>query len=401
MTQFRYRAVNPEGKVVSGTRDCASAAELALLLGRFNQELIGCREIQPLLGRLGKRKIGRRDLINFCFYLQQMLGSGIALIDALADLQISLAPSYFSDIVGLLIIEIRGGKPFSEALQVFPEVFSSSFISLIKAGERSGELPRVLQDLSVSLRWQDELIAQTKKALTLPAFVAVVVFGVVFFLMTYLVPQMVAFITSMNQTLPFHTQLLILVSNFFVDYWYVVLFAPVLLVTALRTLIRKNPQARLLYDRYKLKVWLFGPILQKIILARFVNYLALLYNAGIPILDSLAITESVVDNKAIEQEIAEIRILVSQGTGIAAAFELGQLFPRLVISMIGVGEKTGDLGSALLNVSYFYKRDVDEAIEAMQRLIEPMMTLVLGAIIGWVMLSVLGPIYDLIANIQP
>ncbi len=401
MTQYKYRAVNREGKIVTGIQDCASTSELEFFLGRFDLELISGKEIQPLFGRLGKRKIGRRDLINFCFYLQQMLGSGIAMIDALSDLQISLAPSYFSEIIGLVIADIKEGKPFSEALQAFPEIFSPSFVSLIKAGELSGELARVLQDLSESLRWQDELIAQTKKALTLPAFVATVVFGVVFFLMTYLVPQMVAFITSMNQELPLHTRLLIGVSDFFIDYWYVILITPFLLFFLFRILIDKSPAARLAFDRYKLKIWLFGPILEKIILARFVNYLALLYNAGIPILDSLEITESVAGNKAVEKELAEIRALVSEGAGIALAFEMGRLFPRLVISMIGMGEKTGDLGTALLNISYFYKRDVDEAIDAIQRLIEPMMTLVLGAIIGWVMLSVLGPIYDLIANIQP
>jgi type IV pilus assembly protein PilC len=218
--------------------------------------------------------------------------------------------------------------------------------------------------------------------------------------MTYLVPQMAQFITSMGQELPLYTQLLISVSNFFVSYWVFILIAPVAVYVLIRQLLKYSTAAKLGFDRYKLKLWLFGPILEKIILARFANYLALLYNAGLPLIESLKITESVVDNRAVEQELITARTMIVEGAGIGLAFEMSHMFPHLVLSMIKMGEKTGDLGTALKNVSYFYKRDVDDAIENIQRLIEPAMTLILGLIIGWVMMSVLGPIYDLIANIK-
>lgn len=400
MAQFHYRALNKDGKVISGTHTCLTARELELLLGKLNLQLLSCREYRPLLGIGRKKTIGRRDLINFCFYLEQMTCSGISLIDALTDLQLSLAPSYLSEVISIIVAEINEGRSFSETLGGFPDIFSPSFISLVNAGEKSGELNHVLKDLAESLRWQDELISQTKKALTLPAFIAVVVFAVVFFLMTYLVPQMVKFITSMGHELPLSTQILIMVSDFFVAYWYLILITPIVVLILFRQILKHHPAAKLRFDHYKLKLWLFGPILKKIILARFANYLALLYNAGVPLIECLKITETIVDNRAVEQELKTVRSMIGEGAGIGLAFEMGQMFPHLVLSMVKMGEKTGHLGNALKNVSYFYKRDVDDAIENIQRLIEPTMTVILGLIIGWVMMSVLGPIYDLISTMK-
>jgi type IV pilus assembly protein PilC len=401
MAQFRYRALNKDGKVITGTHACLTVRELELLLEKLGLSVLSCREYRPLFrGFWQKKTVSRRDLINFCFYLEQMTGSGIALIDALSDLQLSLSPSYLSDVVGIVAAEIREGRGFSEALGGFPDIFSLSFISLINAGEKSGELNQVLKDLAGSLRWQDELITQTQKALTLPAFISAVVFAVVFFLMIYLVPQMVKFIIDMGHELPVYTQLLLMVSNFFVTYWYWILLAPVAVFLASRHILKRYPTARLAFDRHKLKVWLFGPILKKIIMARFANYLALLYNAGIPLIESLKITETIVDNSAVEQDLKNIRKMITEGAGIGLAFEMGEMFPPLVLSMIKMSEKTGDLGNGLKNAGYFYKRDVDNAVENLQRLIEPVMTVILGLIIGWVMMSVLGPIYDLIATMK-
>lgn len=400
MPQFRYRAISNEGKIISGTYSSTSERGVESKLATLNMEMLSCKEDTPLFGFMRKRSINRRDIINFCFYLEQMTRSGISIIEALSDLQESTAPSYLSEVISVMVAEIHEGKSFSESLKGFPEIFNDSFVSLIFAGEKSGELVHVLKDLTQSLIWQDELIVQTKKALMMPAFVGIVIFAVVFFLMIYLVPQLISFMTMMGEEIPFNTLLLIAVSNFFVQFWYLVLVLPVAAYFASRQMIKRSPKVRLLFDNYKLKLWVFGPIIKKIILARFVNYLALLYNSGIPIIDSLKITESVVNNKAVESALVDIRKMIEEGANIGLAFQMGGIFPKLVISMINVGEKTGDIGTSLQNVSYFYKRDVDDAIESMQQMIEPAMTVILGLIIGWVMMSVLGPIYDLISNIK-
>jgi len=307
MALYRYRAINKEGKVKSGLLNCSSEHQLESMLGKLNMELLSAKESHSLFSFTQNRNISRRDVINYCFYLEQMTRSGIPIIEALEDLQESTAPSYLSEVISIQVTRIHEGKSFSESLAEFPKVFSGSFISLIKAGETSGELVHVLDDLTQSLSWQDELIVQTKKDLMMPAFMGFVVFMVVFFLMTFLVPQLVDFMMMMGEELPLNTIILIAISDFFVEYWYIVLLTPIIIGGICQQTLKRSIKAKLLYDKFKLKLWVIGPVTEKIILARFVNYLALLYNAGIPIIDSLKITESVVDNKSIEQALVEIR----------------------------------------------------------------------------------------------
>ncbi len=400
MTEYTYRAITPDGKVVTGSQIADTEFDLEVYLARTNLELISSQKQRSFFHFFKKSTVDRRELINFCFYLEQLTQSGVPIIEALADLKDTMEDGYLKDVITGLHSKIGEGQTFSEALGAFPNVFGQSFVSLVNAGEKSGELSYVLKDLSDSLKWQDELVAQTKKALTLPAFVAFVVLGVVSFLMIYLVPQMIGFVTSMGQDLPLHTQGLVFVSDIFVNYWYVILITPVLLGLIFYQLLKHNFGMRVWFDRFKLKIWVLGPILNKIILARFSNYLALLFNSGIPLLKSLEITETIAENKAIEQALVEVGKQIADGVSLSYAFKAVDLFPKLVIRMVNVGENTGDLAQALKNVSYFYKRDVDDAIDRVQSLIEPVMTVVLGTIIGWVMLSVLGPIYDLISQVK-
>lgn len=400
MSEYWYRAVNPAGKIVTGALVADSLVELETRLGKQQLELIRGKPHKPIF-RIGQRKtVSRREMINFCFHLEQLTGAGVPVLDGLKDLQESLERGYFQQVIGGLVETIEEGRTFSQALETYPSIFPRSFTSIVKAGEYSGELSTVMKDLMDSLKWQDELIAQTKKALTYPTFVAVVVVGVVFFLMIYLVPQMLSFITSMGQEIPFHTRALILVSNCFVAYWYLMLMVPIGSMIALRLAIKRNESARLFFDRMVLKVWVLGPILEKIQLARFSNHFALLYNSGVTVLDSLKISQDIVSNRVLRLALSDARQQIADGASVSESFDQTHLFPRLVVRMLGVGENTGKLGDSIMNVSYFYKRDVDDAIERMQSLIEPTMTVVLGLILGWVMMSVLGPIYDLMTKIK-
>ena len=400
MAGFRYRAVNSSGKVVTGLLVVDNLRELESRLSRQKLEFISGKEHKPLLGGWHRKSVSRRELINFCFHLEQLIAAGVPILDALKDLDDSLERGYFKQTVVGITQRIEEGQTFSQALKGYPGIFSESFTGIVKAGEYSGELHVVLKDLMDSLKWQDELISQSKKALTYPAFVGVVVVAVVFFLMIYLVPQMLMFITSMGQEIPLHTRALIFVSDAFVHYWYWMIALPVALTVALRTAMKRSDSVREFIDRIILKIWVIGEILQKIQLARFANHFALLYNAGVSVLESLSISQDIIGNRVIKMAIADARQQIADGTSVSEAFELTQLFPRLVVRMLRVGEGTGNMGHAVMNVSYFYKRDVDDAIERMQSLIEPAMTVVLGLILGWVMVSVLGPIYDLMTKIK-
>lgn len=400
MSQFQYKAMDPKGRLATGTIDAINLADLEMRLARMGLDLIRARAVKHRSVRLGAARITRRDLIAFCFHLEQLVQSGVPILEGLADLRDTVEHPRFREVIAALIESIEGGSTLSDAMQAFPSVFEPVMVSLIRAGEASGELGNVLRSLTETLKWQDEQMGQTKKLLMYPALVGVVVVGVIFFLMTYLVPQLVAFITSMNQELPTHTRVLIWVSGFLRDYWYVVLGLPVVAFFVIKYLTRVSPQIAHRVDELKLRVPVIGPILKKTILARFAHYFALMYASGITVLDSIRISEDIVGNVAVKRALNQAGGQIADGNSISAAFEYAGLFPPLVLRMVKVGENTGALDTALDNVAYFYTRDVQEAIGRLQQMIEPAMTVVLGGILAWVMFSVLGPIYDLITTIK-
>jgi type IV pilus assembly protein PilC len=227
-----------------------------------------------------------------------------------------------------------------------------------------------------------------------------VVAGVTFFLMIYLVPQLVSFIKGMGQEIPIQTRILIATSSFFVNYWYVLLAVPVILPIAGKLIISSSPEMRFKFDQIKLDMWVIGPILRKIILARFANTFAMMYGSGITILDCITNSRDVVNNLAVAKSLEDVTHEIESGKNLTQSFQNTGMFPPLVIRMLKVGEATGSLDKALLNVSYFYDRDVKNSIKKVQTMIEPTMTIVLGALLGWVMLSVLSPIYDIIGKVK-
>ena len=400
MVMYAYQSMDTSGKMVRGNMDANNLPDLEMRLKRMELDLIDCK-LQTAGGfSFRKGKVGRKDLINFCFHMEQMTAAGVPILEGLGDLRDSTENPRFREVVADLIENIEGGAQMSEAMERYPMVFDRTFCSLITAGERSGQLSEVFRNLSDSLKWQDELAAQTKKIIMYPAFVGTIVMGVTAFLMIYLVPQLVGFIKTMGQELPFHTKALIFVSDIFVNYWYAILASPVIGFVGMKLLLKNNPRARYKLDGYKLRVWLVGPVLHKIILARFTTFFALMYAAGITILDSIQLSEEIVNNEVVAEGLRRAGQLISEGQSVTAAFQSTGIFPPLVIRMLKVGEATGSLDAALRNVSYFYNRDIKEMIDRIQSLIEPIMTVILGLILGWVMLSVIGPIYDIISKMK-
>ena len=385
--------------MIYGRLDAINVVDLEMRLKRMDLDLVtGTPLAQRVL--FGGRKIPRPELINFCFHLEQLNRAGVPLLEGLTDLRDSIEHPRFREVIAGLIESIEGGQTMSQAMSAHPDVFSQVFVNLIRAGEDSGQLPGVLASLTESLKWEDELASHTKKLLMYPAFVAGIVLAATFFLMIYMVPQLKMFVKNMGQTLPVHTQLLFFISDLLVDYWYVFLLLPVIAVIAGQFILRRNPLARLRLDGIKLRLPVLGPILKKIILSRFANTFAMLYASGIPILESIRTTQQIVGNRAVRQALQRVEQSIREGRNVASAFHDVGMFPPLVVRMLRVGENTGGLDKALLNVSYFYTRDVKESVSRAQTLIEPMLTLFMGALLGWIMLSVIGPIYDIISKIK-
>lgn len=396
---FDYKAVSAEGRMTYGRLDALNLVDLEMRLKRMELDLVTGQPVQQR--RLfGAQKIPRPELINFCFHLEQLTRAGVPVLEGLVDLRDSLEHPRFREVMAGLIEGIEGGQTFSQALAGHPEVFSQVFVNLIKAGESSGNLPEVLAGLSESLKWEDELASHTKKLLMYPAFVATVVSAATVFLMIYMVPQLKLFVRNMGQALPPHTQLLFFVSDTLVAYWYILLLIPVVIAVIVQLTLQSNPLARQRFDGLKLQVPVVGPILKKIILSRFASTFAMLYAAGIPVLESIRTTQHIVGNRVIRSGLQRVEQSIREGRNVAGAFQETGLFPPLVVRMLRVGENTGALDRALLNVSYFYSRDVKESVGKAQSLIEPMLTLFMGALLGWIMLSVIGPIYDVISKIK-
>lgn len=399
MPLFTYKAVDARGKNVLGRAEAVNLFDLEQRLSRMELDLISGAPTRQKTRMLGGR-IARQDLINFCFHLEQLASAGVPVVEGLVDLRESVENRRFREVVAGLVESIEGGRSLSQALSEFPEVFSKVFVSLVRSGEQTGRLAEVLKSLTETLKWEDELTAQTKKLAMYPAFVGSIVLLVTFFLMIYLVPQMTGFIRNMGQDIPLQTRILMAVSDVFVGYWWAIAAAPFAAWFGLKLAARTYPAVEYAIDHYKISMPIIGPILRKIIMSRFASSFAMMYSSGITVLDAIRSCEEIVGNKALEQALRTAGQQIAEGKNLTAAFQEIELFPPLVIRMLRIGENTGGLDTALLNVSYFFNREVREAIGKVQAMIEPVLTVVLGAILGWVMLAVLGPVYDAISKMK-
>ena len=400
MPSFDYKAVDKVGKPVRGSLEAVNEADLELRLRRMGLDLITCRTVDRKLSRGAGRRITRQDLINFCFDIEQMSRSGIPMLDGLRDLRNSVENPRFREILTVMIEDMEGGKVLSQCMSGHPETFDKVFVSLVTAGEATGRLPEVFQSLAESLKWQDELASQTKRLLMYPAMVLVVVMAVVVFLLVYLVPQVTGLLKTMGLELPLQTRMLIGASNLVVGWWPLIFGVPLIAAVVGWVMLTRNPRAQYLWDGVKLRLPLVGTILQKIILARFASFFALMYESGITVLDAMRTSEDIVGNRVIADGIQRAGQQVSAGASLTECFQNLGIFPPLVIRMMRVGENTGALDVALRNVNYFYTRDVRESVDKALKLLEPSITMGLGLVLALIMWSVLSPVYDVLSKLK-
>ena len=265
---MQYKAVDERGKSSHGQIEAANVADLEMRLARMGLDLVTFTEATSKSIRITLGRVKRRELIGFCFDLEQLMTSGVPLIEGLADLRDSVESTRLREIIAGMVETIEGGKTLSGAMEEYPQAFDDVFVNLVRAGEFSGQVGPVLKSITENLKWQDEQAAHLKRLMMYPTTVGFVVGLVVVFLMTYLVPQLVSFIATMGQELPLHTKILISVSDFMVAWWYLIVPMPVFLFVILKLMINSSPSFAFMVDDMKLRVWVIGPILKKIILAR-------------------------------------------------------------------------------------------------------------------------------------
>ena len=400
MPLYQYKAIDAAGKFISGSLDAGNINDLELRLEKMDMDLVTFKQKEYGADLFGRNKIGRRDLINFSFYLEQLTRAGVPLLEGLADLRDGEENPTFRDIVTGVIEAIEGGNSFSQALDLYPRIFDDVFVSLIRVGERSGRMSEVLVDITETLKWQDELLSKAKKIMTYPAVIGTLVMSVIMFMMIFIVPDIMDAIVSLGGAIPLETRLLIGVSNFLINYWYIVIASPFVIYLTFKYFYRSSSKARFRLDGLLLKIWVLGPVNEKIKISRFTRYFALMFASGITVLDAIKLSKSVVSNSVLEDGIDRAWQQISEGSSISEAFKNIGIFPPLVVRMLRVGESSGQMDKSLNNVSYFFDRDINDSIEKMEPVLQTALMASIGLIVMWLALSVLGPIYDTISTID-
>lgn len=399
MPFFDYRAIDASGRTVRGTLSAVNDIDLELRLKRMGLDLVTLAELSRQYAPRGRERITRRDLITFCIHMGYITHAGIPLLDGLRDLRDSMDKPGFRDVLTSLLEDLEGGKVLSQALAAHPAVFGAVFVHSVKAGEQTDLLDAVFDRLAETLKWQEEVGAKAKRLMIYPALVLAVVGVAILFLLVYLVPQVLGLVKTMGVQLPLPTLILMAVSGALRSYWPFFLLLGVALGGGLPLWVRRTEAGRVWWDRTQLRLPVLGPIVQKIVLSRFASTLSMMYRSGVTVLDALRAGEAVADNRAVASAIHHATQQIADGRGLSESFQAQALFPPLVIRMLRVGETTGALDEALDNVTAFYNREVLDSIESGLKVLEPLLTAILGLVLGGILVSVLLPIYDLIGNL--
>ena len=401
MPTYQYSAVNQSGTIVRGKIDAKSSQDLERRLGRLGLSIISGDEVKRLVaGGLFQRKISRDELSQFCFYVERLVSGGVPLLEGLSDVRDSVSNPTLRNTVGLLIADIEQGVTLSQALRQYPKIFDEIFVALVEAGEQSGELDTVLRNIGENIRWQADILKRMRKVFTYPIFALVVMMGATYGLLVLVVPKMTKLLETLGQELPPYTLALIATSNFMQEYLVQLAVGSVLLVVGVQMATKVIPGLDYYLDKMKLRLPILGPVMEKLLMSRFANIFGMIYASGISVIDGLKISKGSMGNKFMAKGMDGVIHNITEGSTLTNAFRESGLFPPLVLRMIRLGETTGGVDQAMQQIKSYYDRDANEAIEAAQAAIGPIMMVFIAGLMVWVIVAVYSPLYDLISNIQ-
>ena len=287
---------------------------------------------------------------------------------------------------------VKGGKLLSESMEKFPKVFDPVIISLIRMGEKTGNLQLAFKNICENLKWSAEIKRKTIKAIRYPIFTLVIMLIVTAIMLKVVVPKVTGFILDQGIEIPNYTKALIATSDFFQKYFFSALLYAAGIFIVIKILAR-NKIIKYQLDFLKLKMPIIGVVLQKIDLSKFTKFFGVTFTSGIPVLDCLTISGNVVQNTVLRTEIEKIKQEVSDGRSVSSAISASPYFPNMVLRMLKVGEESGNMGDAMKNIEYFYTSEIDDAIEKIIGTLQPMIMFIMGGLMAWVIAGVFGPIY--------
>jgi type IV pilus assembly protein PilC len=402
MEKYKYRAINNKGRQMRGVLSALNENDLFSQLQAAGLELIDCSPLSKKSSKASflSKGVKVRDLIQFFIHVNQLENAGVSLLDALADIRDTTDNMALRDAVSEIYRDVSEGSKLSEAMAKHPKIFSHLYIALIASSEETGKMSETYQQLIKYLKWVDEMQTRVRKATRYPMVLCVVVVGAVATMMGLVVPQIVEFIRNMDFELPFATTSLIATSDFFQQYWWIVIATPIVIISAVLGLRKGSDNIAYQIDKILLDLPVCGVLIRKINIARFCQTFGALYASGLPILQAISAATNTVGNRALVEALETIQAYVKTGSTLSQAFNGSGEFPSLVIRMLKVGEDSGKLTEVLDQVSEFYTKDVDEEVQKLIAMIEPSLTMVLGGMILWIAVGVFGPIYSSFENID-
>jgi type IV pilus assembly protein PilC len=395
-TTFVWKGRSPTGEILSGEYVTENKQELVAYLRKRKIIVTSLREKSKDVNiRLPfKKKINVKDLGVFTRQFSTMINAGLPMVQCLDILSAQADKPQFKKIVSTVTSDVEGGATLAEALGKHP-VFSQLYVNMVEAGEAGGILDQILNRLAVYLEKAEALQRKVKSAMTYPTVVAVVALGATTFMLMFIIPTFARMFTDFGGQLPLPTKIVLGLSNFLRSQWYVLALSVGGAVFAFKRFYATDA-GKMKIDTIALKVPVLGAVLRKAAIARFTRTLGTLVSSGVPILAGLDITARTAGNKVVEKAIYSTRESISQGDTIAEPLRQSGVFPPMVTQMIGVGEQTGALDEMLEKIASFYDSEVDTAVEQLTSIIEPVMIVIMGVIVGGMLISMYLPMFKLI-----
>ncbi|HEX7673992.1 MAG TPA: type II secretion system inner membrane protein GspF [Bdellovibrio sp.] len=400
MPIFEYKGLTRDGKNTKGTIDAENQRAARARLkkdGVFVVDIKDKKKVDPKKSK-GPRKtanVGVKDLALMTRQLATLIKANIPLVDALAAVSEQVENPTLAEAVADCKNMVNEGSPFHKALQKYPNIFTKIFISMVEAGEMSGSLDVLLLRLAEFTEAQAELRAKVSSAMMYPIIMLVVTGGLLSFLFIFLIPKMVTvFESAPNLVLPWYTIALVNLSTIMVNYWYII-FGSIFLVVVLFRNWKSTPAGKDQWDAISLKLPLMGPTVRMVAVSRFTRTLGTLLSGGVPMLTALDIVRNVVDNHVLAVAIDEARSNISEGETISGPLKKSGQFPPIVIHMVNIGEKTGDLENMLMQVSEAYDFQVKNKLEALTGLMGPVVIVIMGFAIAAIVFAVMIPMFEM------
>lgn len=401
MAVFTFKGTDAQGKKISGERVAESKAQMQHLLRR---ERITAKAVKEkgkefTLPKLGSGRVAVKDIAIFFRQFSVMIDAGLPLVQCLEILAGNQENVAFQKCLNSVRTTVESGATLANAMRNHPKIFDDLTTNMVEAGEAGGILDVILQRLATYLEKIVKLRSAVKSALIYPISVLSIASVILGALLKFVVPIFANMFSSMSVALPLPTQIVIGLSHFVGRFWWVFFVAVIALIVGIRQ-IRKDPRGRFALDKFLLNMPVLGPVLRKIAVARFTRTLGTLITSGVPILEGLAITARTSGNAVLEEALMKVRKSVEEGRTIVDPLRESGVFPNMVTQMIGVGEATGAMDAMLQKIADFYEDEVDTATKNLLTLLEPMMIVFLGVVVGGIVISLYLPMFSMIAKMS-